>query len=64
MNTTAPPRYLRRTEPSAALIPRPGQRRLALYRKADHTDVGRRIAEFKAAAGPLVTPLQPTGGAL
>ena len=36
---------LRRTEPSAALIPHPGQRKL-VYVPAERSDIRKRIAEF------------------
>jgi len=38
-------RCLRRTEPSAALIPHPGQQRL-VYVPAERSDIRRRIQEF------------------
>jgi hypothetical protein len=43
MNESLP--CLRRTEPSAALIPNGGQRKLA-YVPAARTDIGKRILEF------------------
>ena len=40
-----PLRYLRRTEPTAALIPHPGQRTLA-YVPAERSDIRNRMHEF------------------
>jgi hypothetical protein len=65
MNNPIP--CLRRTEPSAALIPHPGQPRLA-YVPAARSDIRRRIHEFnrrkivafeaRLARGFVVRPMQ------
>lgn len=49
---------LRRTEPSAALIPRPGQRALA-YVPAERSDIRQRIHEFNRFIVHPAMPSQP-----